>query len=289
MAFMGIFLVAMVVVIAVIAFFTILGIIFLIISAVKHRKWKKQPGKRKTYLVFRVLGIICMIPLLIVLIMIPYEIITSKIHKHNSLRYHVMQGNFEDVERILESGVSPDCTLESNDPAEPGEQTLLSVLCENGFTDMGGDPRDDEETEEELKMIQLLIDYGADIESTTYYHEKEATSHQYNEESDYYNSSDKCGYTPLLLAVYNGRIETVKLLVENGADINATDFCGFNAIATVADNMNDQYGVEILAYLLEQGCNKNAVTNYGQTISFLASRHSNGTKNEEIRKMLGCR
>ena len=289
MAFMGMFLVAVAIIIGVVVLFTILGIVLLRISVSKHRKWKIQPGKRKSYLVFRVFGIICMLPLIISAIMIPYNLIKWKADENNSLSYHVMQGNVKEVKRLLESGVSPDCTLDDNEPAEPGEQTLLSVLCEKGFTNTMGNPLDHEETEEELEMIQLLIDYGADIESTTYEHEEGDTLHEYQEECDYYMPSDRCGYTPLLFAIYGRRTETVKLLVKNGADINVKDFCGFNAVATVADNLPDEYGVEILDYLLKKGCDTDVVTKFGQKIDFLVSRHSNSFKNEEIQEMLGYR
>lgn len=138
-------------------------------------------------------------------------------------------------------------------------------------------------------MIQLLIDYGADLESRTYLHDKDDSIHMYQGESDYYESSDMCGYTPLLYAVYMGNKNTVKLLVENGADINAEDYCGFNAVLTIADGISDEKGYALLNYLLEKGCNQNHYTNFYQDATFLAFRRYSSYEeplNKKIRKLL---
>ena len=57
----------------------------------------------------------------------------------------------------------------------------------------------------------------------------------------------------------------------------------------MADNLPDEYGVEILDYLLKKGCDTDVVTKFGQKIDFLVSRQGNGFENEEIQEMLGYR
>lgn len=285
MAFMGLFLAFFVIVLAILGFVTLLAIVFLIIAGVKYRSWKKHPERRRTYIVFQVLGCICISPIVGVVVFIIYCYVSTAVQHNTSLSYNVQYGNYEKAEQILKKGANPDCTIESDKPAKPGEQTLLSVLCEKGFVDVHGDPVDDVETKEELAMIQLLIDYGADIESRTYDEDMSQHHHSYEEDSDIYMVSDACGYTPLLHAVRNGNIKTTKLLVENGADINAADYCGFNAVATVADNLSDQEGEELLSYLLEQGGDENAATNFYQNAYFLASRN-NLLDNDKIVEML---
>lgn len=290
MAFMGIFAMAMVVmlvILGVILFIAVVGIILLIVSRQMRKKQLNEKGNgKKTYLVLWILGWICILPLGAVILYVLFCLVSNEMYNRTSLGHHVIYGNYEEAERILKRGVTADCTIESNDPAKPGEQTLLSILCENGgFTNVYGDAVDDVVTADELAMMQLLIDYGADLERVTYIHEKDDDCHRYMEESDYYMGSDECGYTPLLYAVRNGNMETVKLLVENGADVNAKDFCGFNAVATVADNMSDRQGKELLVYLLDIGCDKRAITNFLQDSYFLASRH-NTLNNEEIQSML---
>ncbi|MBD5106247.1 MAG: hypothetical protein HDT41_04640 [Lachnospiraceae bacterium] len=281
MAFAGMFMMFLAVIIIILIISISSAVILFLASFFMKKNYKKKLLEksmtsekiRKYYLIPRIMGCIFMIPTLLFVGLIAFAIISTSISHHNSLGYNVMHGNYSKAERILKKGVNPDCTLESNEPANPGEQTLLSLLCEKGFVDNFEDSINEEETEEELKMIQLLIDYGADIESKTYRHDINDSEHFYHDEYDYYESSDMCGYTPFLYAVYMGNEKTVKLLVENGADIQVEDYCGFNAILTIADNLNDSNGLSLLQYLLEKGCDENHVSNFYQEANFLSSRH----------------
>ena len=282
MAFAGMFMMFLAVIIIILIISISSAVILFLVSFFMKRNYKKKllegqsaaSGEIKEYyLIPMVIGWIFMIPALFLAVLIIYVSISTSISQHNSLGYQVMHGNYSQAERILKKGVSPDCTLESNQPAKPGKQTLLSLLCEKGFVDNLEYSINEEETEEELKMIQLLIDYGADIESKTYRHDINDSRHFYHDEYDYYESSDMCGYTPFLYAVYMGNKKTVKLLVENGADIQVEDYCGFNAILIIADNLNDSNGLSMLQYLLEKGCDENHVTNFYQEANFLSSRH----------------
>ncbi|MBD5544843.1 MAG: hypothetical protein HDR01_11555 [Lachnospiraceae bacterium] len=296
MTFIGLFAMYLIIIIIIIIMTTFTAFILFLASFFMKKNYKKKllEGQsatpiKKYYLIPRIIGWIFMIPLLFSIGLIAYVSISTSIYQHNSLGYHVMQGNYSEAEEILKKGIDPDCTLKSNKPANPGEQTLLSLLCEKGFTNELEDSIDDEETEKELKMIQLLIDYGADIESRTYSHDANDSRHFYQEESDYYNSSDRCGYTPFLYAVYMGNEKTVELLIENGADINAEDYCGYNAISIIADKDNDDEGLEMLRYLIDKGCDKDHATNYYQLAYFLAFRNESPNeepKNKEILKLL---
>ena len=44
------------------------------------------------------------------------------------------------------------------------------------------------------------------------------------------NVEDLNGYTPLMLAANNNRLEIIKLLIDSGADINAKNSVGWNAL-----------------------------------------------------------
>lgn len=280
MAFISMFFVLIIAIIAFIGFCTFVGAILLVISAIKHSDYKKKTSQgipvKRTYIVLRSIGLVCMIPLIAAVSLVVYSFISAGISsladKNMNLGYNVMNGNYENAERILKRGVTPDCTRYSNRHAGNGEETLLCVLAENGFT-AGTDAADYEE-EELLRMMQLLIDYGADLEYRTYEHPKESALHRMNDLSDYYMTSDNCGYTPLLYAVYNGEPERVRLLVDNGADINVKDYCGYNAVATIADNLSDRTGADMLDYLIDNGCTADNVTNFLQDVSFLLSRNS---------------
>jgi ankyrin repeat protein len=52
------------------------------------------------------------------------------------------------------------------------------------------------------------------------------------------NVQSKTGKTPLMLAALAGDLETVKLLVESGADVNAEDYFGSNALNYAMDMSN---------------------------------------------------
>ncbi|MCM1160945.1 MAG: ankyrin repeat domain-containing protein [Roseburia sp.] len=293
MAFAGMFLMFLTVVIIILVICVFSAIILFIVSFLMKKRYKKNLSEnpaaaenaKKYYLVPKIVGWVFLIPIFLLVGLIAFAYISTSISHHNSLGYQVMHGNYSRAEQIMKKGVSPDCTLESNEPAKPGEQTLLSLLCEKGFVNTFEESIDEEETEEELKMIQLLIDYGADLESRTYQHNLSYSDHFYHDEPDLYACSDMCGYTPFLYAVYMGNEKTVKLLVENGADIHVEDYCGFNAILTIADNLNDSNGLSLLQYLLEKGCDQNHYTHYYQEANFLSSRHYSSDSEPLNKKM----
>ena len=268
MAFIGVFLVALIITIIVVGVSTVIGTSLLIISMVMKRKYNK------TYLIPRIIGCVFMVPLVGLIGLIVYVGVSTVIEHKTSLAYSVTTGNYEQAEYLLKKGVSPNCTLESNEPAQDGQQTLLSVLCENGgFIDALEEPADDVVTEEELNMIRLLLQYGADIEAVDYEHEKNHEDHLYQESADYYNSKEGCGYTPLLHAVESGHYEIVKVLVEEGANVKASGYDGFNVVHIIAEELKDSEGEEMLQYLIDKGADAGALTNYKQDAAFLANRH----------------
>lgn len=117
-------------------------------------------------------------------------------------------GNLEIVQYLLKTGKNSQETL--ND--------ALWALC---------DARPKPDT---LKIAQLLLEYGAQV----------------NSQAGFYNT------TPLHGAARNGSLELVKLLVSKGAKINAVDkeFSMPLAEAVQADNL------EIAKFLLEHGADK---------------------------------
>ncbi len=299
MAFMGIFMMGLVTFLIIAAVLVISAISFLVISLVMKQNYKKKLSEaqdgdkkpRKWYIVPRVFCILNVAPLVFMAVMFVVSHIHTQLEHRNSLAYNVMDGNYERVEALLKKGVDPDCTLRGNEPATDGLQTLLSELCENhGFTDNYDDPVDYEVTAEELEMMELLIEYGADVNSVSYKHDKNNSRHFTEDEYSFYNTDDICGYTPLLYAIRYTDADIVRLLIENGADVNVRDYCGYSAVATIADNLDDEEGLEILELLVENGADINATTNYGQSPQWLAFRQTTGQTpldNEEIRKILG--
>lgn len=285
MAFFGFVLVFLIVFFIIIAFCTFAAIVCFIISAVVKHKYKKKAAldpmtkKPVSPIVLRIIGGVLLFPLVGSIAFIGYSIIITNIENHNSLWYNVNAGNLERVEQLIDKGISPDCTKESNEPAKDGEKTILMLLCENqGFSDDFDNVLRDGLTDEEKKMILLLLEKGADIEYRYYNH----TKHDFD---NVYFPSDGCGRTPLLIAVEKADYELVKLLVERGADIKAKDDYGYNAAAIVADELNDENGADILEYLINNGADTKCTTNLGTSIPFLVYRNEK-YGNEKINEML---
>lgn len=96
-----------------------------------------------------------------------------------------------------------------------------------------------------VEMIEPLIKTGADI-----------------------NGYDERGFTPLILAAYNGQLATVEALIARGADACRPDRNqGNTAQMGVAFKGDDA----IAARLLKAGCDVNARNKAGQTALMMAS------------------
>ncbi len=276
MAFAGMFLMTLFFFLIIIGGSTLVGLILLIIALVQGNKVRKQRRPKKTgkVWVLSIIGGVFMLPLVGSVMFMGFAMAAGQWESYHSLAHNVNEGNYERVEALLKSGVNPDCTVDSNEPAAEGERTLLSYMCENGgFMDQFEDPVDDVVTEEELAMMQLLIDYGADIECIYYRDSKDYERHTYHQETDMYLTTDRCGFTPLHYAVRSGDLEVVKLLVENGADVNAVDYCGYTPIHIAIDFLDGQEGADVLEYLIDHGADLMAETNYGQSVIFLFWRN----------------
>ena len=80
---------------------------------------------------------------------------------------------------------------------------------------------------------------------------------------------DRFGATPLHSAVMNGHIEIARLLLQNGADVNAKDNDGYTPLHWAAF----QGHIDILHLLVENGADLEAQENDGwRTLHFAADR-----------------
>ena len=79
------------------------------------------------------------------------------------------------------------------------------------------------------------------------------------------------GLTPLVFAAREGDIESTKLLLDAGADINQTTEYGWTALLTAANNRNYKLG----AYLMERGANVSLANKGGWTPLYLATDNRN--------------
>lgn len=300
MAFMGIFLVNLIIILFIIGTATTIAIVLFVAAAVLKKRQmilKKKAEEagdynykiKKTYLVCRIFGGVFSVPLAALVGLIIYSVIAGSVEAKTSLSYNVFSWDTAQAEKILKKGVNPDCTKESNNPAKDGEETLLYMLAADHYPDlMSADKLSAEERKENrIEMMKLLIKYGADVNYVAYREEKNSSCHRYEDEYSIYNNTDKCGSTPIMAATYSADLDMIKLLVENGADVNAVDYCGFNVIDIVADNFDDENGYEIFEYYLEKGVDPLHETNFKQTAAFLAFRQTTGSLPFNNNKILG--
>ncbi len=129
-------------------------------------------------------------------------------------------GTVEGMRRILDSGVPADCqgrdNFGKNVIAEGTEVTIL------GYLTLYYDDQRNEHAQYGEK-IQLLIDYGADV-------------------------NRKMGYgTPLLFAVDRRNSNVTELLLKNGADVNARYSDGETALQKLNKDI-DYYGPDGYRY-----------------------------------------
>lgn len=289
MAFMGIFMMWLIPFLIFLGVCNTIAIVCFIIAAVVKHRYKKNsaadPSVKKPIspIILKITGWFFLLPLIGTVGLIGAAVIHTEIENRNSLWYNVNNGNFKRVEQLIDKGASPNCTRESNEPAQNGEESILVILCRHhGFTAglNDDDAKDRELTDDERKMILLLIEKGADLEYKYYWHEEHDI-----EGTSSYAHADKCGRTPFLWAVTTGDYELVKLLAESGADVSAKDVYGYNGVAIVADELNDERGLNILQYLLDKGVEKDYNTKLGPRIWLLAERNRE-IGNEKIRELI---
>nr|5AQ9_A Chain A, OFF7_DB08V4 [synthetic construct]5AQ9_C Chain C, OFF7_DB08V4 [synthetic construct] len=82
------------------------------------------------------------------------------------------------------------------------------------------------------------------------------------------NAADNTGTTPLHLAAYSGHLEIVEVLLKHGADVDASDVFGYTPLHLAA-----YWGhLEIVEVLLKNGADVNAMDSDGMTPLHLAAK-----------------
>ena len=79
------------------------------------------------------------------------------------------------------------------------------------------------------------------------------------------------GLTPLIFAAREGSLETVKVLLQAGANVNGTSEYGWTALLAATQNRSYALGV----YLLEKGADPNIATEGGWTPLYIATDNRN--------------
>ena len=105
------------------------------------------------------------------------------------------------------------------------------------------------------------------------------------------NEKDNYGSSSLLYACdnldSNSNIETVKILLENGADIDTKDIInGDTALILTCMTSYKDSNIEIVKLLLENGADPNLKNNNGSTALMMSCRHDTADSNLGIIKLL---
>ena len=100
---------------------------------------------------------------------------------------------------------------------------------------------------------------------------------EYMSESEI-NRKNEEGWTALMLAARNSSTyssnETVKLLLDNGADVNLKNNRGLSALMLAVENSKKNSSSEIVKLLLDNGADVNLKKERGTTALMLAVRNS---------------
>ncbi len=102
---------------------------------------------------------------------------------------------------------------------------------------------------ERLEIVELLLENGVTM----------------NETMDYVHEITYEDYTVLHVAAHGGHVDIAKVLIRNGADVNAVDKDKKTALHVAAWNGHGGYSVEVAKVLLENGADVNAIDQWKRT------------------------
>lgn len=169
------------------------------------------------------------------------------------------------VEKLLVAGANPNAALPSGETplmtaVRTGSAQVVKVLLSRGANP---NAREKYQGQTALmwaaagqfpEVVRVLVELGADVRARS-----EVRHRRVGTELGGFNGAaareiDKGGYTPLLFAAQQGTLESVRLLVAAGADVNDTAPEGTSALVVAA---HSGHGA-VSAFLLERGADPNA-------------------------------
>ena len=77
---------------------------------------------------------------------------------------------------------------------------------------------------------------------------------------------NKCGWTALMIAAYNGRVDVIKELLINGANILSTNYKGTTVLMYAFSNYEKTKNHSLLTFLIKHGADPNTADSNGKSI-----------------------
>lgn len=169
------------------------------------------------------------------------------------------------VNTLLKAGANPNLVLPSGETplmtaALSGHPEIVNALLSKGAE---VDQREGSQGQTALMwavaaghapVVRLLIEFGANIHARSDVRRRRIGTELGGYDAAAAREIDKGGFTPLLFATQQGTLESVKLLIAAGADVNETAPEGISALVVAA---HSGHGA-VAAFLLEKGADPNA-------------------------------
>lgn len=147
----------------------------------------------------------------------------SNFHR-NSVYYQLHHGSVKDLERLLKKGAVVEGIGYSKErAAEDGELTWLGDLACYGFS-----------YPDSSEKAELLIEYSADVNRVMCFHNSNCP---HDKGAD--DHKKLCSATPVLLACDSPDYDVLKVLIDNGGNVNAVDYYGYSALDIVELKIKD--------------------------------------------------
>ena len=178
------------------------------------------------------------------------------------------------VEKLLKAGANPKTAQATGETplmrcARAGNVDAVRLLLAHG-ADVSAKETEREQTalmwaaaQKHPAVVQALVEHGADV------HARSArlalytptVPYVYNHDKDIYFPKFKGGFTPLMFAAQAGDVDSARILLAAGADVN--EGTPEEGSALVLASVNGQEKVAL--FLLEKGADPNATDGYGLT------------------------
>ena len=175
-----------------------------------------------------------------------------------------MNGSEAMVALLLDAGADANAALKMGETplmtaSRGGAVEAVELLLDHG-ADVNAAEKERQQTalmwavaQQHPAVVRVLIEHGADIHArTAVWDQLENTAGNTNPTGNFRRAHG--GSTPLLFAARHGDVETARVLVEAGADVNDTAASGTSALVIAAHSGHGRLAI----HLLEQGADPNA-------------------------------